>query len=281
MSQSSLIRPSLSRPSLSRSSLSRPSLSRPSLSRPSLSRPFFRRTNRNSSIITSSRLTQSIPLINFPPLHNLPHLDEITIPSSTEVIDVVYGNINFAYYVDMSNETSNEIPEMDRSDNIVFYFNNYFQGVQKARLRELIENRTGESGIYYECIQPNNMNPNNVVKNNPLFYLRKVSSISYFVPANEILTILNSNDKLYTLHNKIQDLASVVSQSVYDRQRLGNGSVVSASHCQPGQEGELYSLAVKPFRLETKGGKKFKTNKKSRKINKKTKKMNKKSKKIN
>jgi surface protein len=227
----------------------------------------------------TSRSTQSIPLITFPPLHDLPRLEEMTIPSSTEVIDVVYGDINFAYYVNMYNETTNEIPEMDRSDNIVFYVNNYFQGVQKSQLRELIENRTGESGLYYECRSPTgSLNPDNIIKNNPLFYLRKVSTISYFVPANEILTILDSNDKLYTLHNKMKDLASVVSQSIYDRHRLGDTlSGISASHCQPGQEGELYSLAVKPFRLETKGGKSKKRYKKSNKknIHKKTRKMHK------
>jgi surface protein len=244
----------------------------------------------------TSRSTQSIPLITFPPLHELPRLEEMTIPSSTEVIDVVYGDINFAYYVNMSNETTDEIPEMDRSDNIVFYVNNSFQGVQKSRLRELIENRTGDSGLYYECRKPDSMNPDNIIKNNPLFYLQKVSSISYFVPANEILTILDSNDKLYTLHNKMHDLASVVSQSIYDRHRLGDTqSGISASHCQTGQEGELYSLAVKPFSLNLKrtseqseenenpkkktkiGGKKLKkTNKKYRKINKKSRKMKKK-----
>jgi len=238
----------------------------------------WREVSNQSFILNSrpiSRSRQSIPLITFPSLHELPRLEEMTIPSSTEVMDVVYGDINFAYYVNMSNETTDEIPDMDRSDNIVFYVNNSFQGVQKSRLRELIENRTGESGLYYECRQSTgSLNPDNIIKNNPLFYLRKVSTMSYFVPANEILIILDSNDKLYTLHNKMHDLVSVVSQSIYDRHRLGDTqSGVSAAHCQPGQEGELYSLAVKPFRLETKGGKSKKRYKKN--IRKKTRKMHK------
>jgi hypothetical protein len=150
---------------------------------------------------------------------------------------------------------------------IVFLFQNNYYGIDKETIRNLLKDTTGNSPIFYECLEPDTLREGNVVKTNPLFNLHKIGIPASFVRLSEINTILNdSSHQVYSIEKTepVKKFASTVSKGYYD-----TGNAVSAAHCQTGQEGFLYKISIQNYQITETGGKR-----KTRKINKtKTKKI--------
>ena len=157
----------------------------------------------------------------------------------------------------------------DKTDLIVFKLGENFY----LSKRSLFNNRLINNSTLYECNtvttghKPTKEMVNQDVK---LFNIKKIG-----VPSNAILFkylsfILNKKYNMFVIEDTDKRAISVVSKYIYDS--LGTSSivsVVSAAHCQEGQDTQIAKLKIinYTFTKEISGGKKIKKNNKKTKKN--------------
>jgi hypothetical protein len=156
------------------------------------------------------------------------------------------------------------IISQDKSDLIVFKLGENFYLLK----RSILGNRLVNNSTLYECNtittghKPTKEMVNPDVK---LFNIKKIG-----IPSNPILfkyisLILNKRYNMFLIEDTDKRAVSVVSKYIYDT--LGTQaivSVVSAAHCQEGQDTQIAKLKIinYTFTQETMGGKKYKKYKK-------------------
>lgn len=180
----------------------------------------------------------------------------------------------------MDNQKISDYIQEDKKENVVILYNNkYF-----LTTRAIIEQQE-EDALVYECLEGDKKRYENIVGNLPLYNLKKIGiNISndnavgiepeyiYMDGIDELLT--SSDDWPYYAIIPLPDkmLVSVISKNEALKIGTGQGSGVSALHCQAGQGG-LTGILVKAYPSnQVFGGKKNKkTLKKRRKQNPKRK----------
>jgi hypothetical protein len=126
-------------------------------------------------------------------------------------------------------------------DNLIFIFANNYYGIDANQIIPLMvdKRKSGNSAIYYECLESDSLRPENIVKDKPLFYLNKIGVHSGFVPKDEMTAVIKSSSSIFVVEKVVPEkrFASVVSKNYFDTQ-----DAASASHCQTGQEGFMYRI---------------------------------------
>ncbi|MDA7495351.1 hypothetical protein N8459_02470 [Nitrosopumilus sp.] len=161
------------------------------------------------------------------------------------------------------NEEFKENPD----DYIIFIVNNAYYFSTKQIIRKAIHDR---ENIRYECLALKTMRPENIVRENPIIQVRSFGLPVQYIYLGELLTLLDLPNHIYKINKTNKELASTVSQTVLD-----GGSQLSASHCQGGQGGFIYSLEICNDNNDNNdnmkniiGGKRTKKSRKSKKSNK-------------
>jgi hypothetical protein len=97
-----------------------------------------------------------------------------------------------------------------------------------------------EDGLRYQCKKANSsLNPTNIIKNPVLFNLKSIGLYG-FCNADDIKKIINNSDDKYYVLKKNGIIESVVTKKLLDNS--GQYGLMSASHCQEGQGGILYTI---------------------------------------
>jgi len=165
------------------------------------------------------------------------------------------------------------IISQDKTDLIVFKLGENFY----LSKRSILGNRLINNSTFYECNRVTTGHKPTKEMVNPdvqLFNIKKIG-----IPSNPILFkylsfILNKKYNMFEIVDTDKRAVSVVSKYIYDS--LGTQSivsVVSAAHCQEGQDTQIAKLKIinYTFTHETIGGKKYKRYNKKTKKNKKRK----------
>lgn len=117
-------------------------------------------------------------------------------------------------------------------NNIVFVFGEVTLIIDKTRILT--------DDTFYECkVDNGRWHPatDNVVDEAELIHVRKLGG-NGFIRLEDIENIMDSDNNVF-LMDEDRRISSVVSKSVYE-----GGNMVSAMHCQPGNEDTLYKMAA-------------------------------------
>lgn len=97
-----------------------------------------------------------------------------------------------------------------------------------------------QSNVFYECKEANSrlmQDPENVVSSVELFNGRTIGVMSGYLMASELRAAMEIPSRIVKVE-RLRSIPSVISRAVF----RDGASLVSASHCQPGQEGSVASL---------------------------------------
>jgi ankyrin repeat protein len=123
-------------------------------------------------------------------------------------------------------------------DNIVIVYdkNRYF-----FTTRETIMNQIQDATLF-PCKVADTMRPENIVRNKPLYNLKKIGFVNVF-PCDMKKFFENLDCQLFAVINTNEKYPSFVSDDVLNR----SGSYVSSAHCQAGLESKIsYMIAAVP-----------------------------------
>ena len=161
------------------------------------------------------------------------------IDRNETALDIIEGDVEMNEYL-----TSEE-----GYDSIAFLFQKSYYIINKSNLLQMISSKTGkekkDNAIVYECKEAGTQRPENIVDNMPLLKIAAIGlPINYsYIPIQYIQDVLrntsrNLKDRMYEFVRTSKKIQSTVSyQVLYGLTRL-----VSASHCQEGQGGDIYIL---------------------------------------
>jgi ankyrin repeat protein len=188
----------------------------------------------------------------------------------------------------MENENIIKYLEEDKEDNIAI---RYLNKIYLSK-RSIVQQQKKEATVF-ECLEANKKIPSNIVKNLPLYNIKKIGiNISSdtavgiepeYIYMNGIENILQTTDfekNIFSIIPLDKILVSVISLEELDK--IGTGfSGISALHCQAGQNALAgIIISAEPIRLGGKTMKRRKGNKKTLKKNLKKKTLKKNLKKI-
>ena len=120
-------------------------------------------------------------------------------------------------------------------DNMIVISGNSHYALTKDTIRMQIGNT---SNIVFECIQPNTLREENIVRSAKYLRCNSLGLPGDFIDLKLIELVLQSKHQIYEIKKTSKKLSSVVSDAVLNY----NGSHVSASHCQEGQGGNVYEF---------------------------------------
>ena len=129
---------------------------------------------------------------------------------------------------------------------VVFYDSNIHQSIKIGLDIENVENamNTQENYIVYECINPDTMTPNNIVKNTPYFDIKKLCGFGDLVELKEMMYVLefinakHTKNNIFIFRKTDKQLKTTVSDDVLNNRT----NYISARHCQKGQSADVYAL---------------------------------------
>ena len=147
-------------------------------------------------------------------------------------------------------------------NNILFQFQNHYYPSSK----DTINHQITPTNMVYECKEPNTLRPENIIKEAPLFRLQSLALPVQYIYLCQINALLDSTAQVYKikLSSPEKNLASVVSKEVLD-----GGTYVSASHCQDGQGGKVYTIEIADYVVSDPVGGKKKSKRRKHSTNKK------------
>ena len=158
---------------------------------------------------------------------------EININSDATYEDPLEGEVNIQSYL-------NE----DKSNNIVFCINNFFFTSTKDILKRSIDLSDKGNAIVFICDKVYersfNITKDLLRDETPYFRLRAIGPFGGIVPAEQIKSIVNSNEQYFLITDTGDKAPSVASYSVY----AAGGELASASHCQEGQNETIYKIDI-------------------------------------
>ena len=125
----------------------------------------------------------------------------------------------------------------ETNDNLAIYFINKWTLISRSQIEQLINLKKQDNAIVYECLVPNTMRPENLVKTKSYMNLRSISLYGY-VLVSELKMVVNSTHQYFRLEGMKKELNAVVSDAVLNH----GSSYISAMHCQEGQEGKVYQI---------------------------------------
>jgi len=173
-----------------------------------------------------------------------------------------------------------EYLEEDKKDNIAVLYN----GKTYLTSRSIIEQQEDDA-LVYECLQADKKKFTNIVGNLPLYNIKKIgldissdnavgTEAEYIYMGGMDSLLLDTDWQLYAIIPLVdKQLVSVISLNEAQKVGTGQGSGLSALHCQAGQGG-LAGIIVKAEPAST-GGKRRKGTMKKRKLGKHRKSMKK------
>lgn len=139
--------------------------------------------------------------------------------------------VNFEDPIMLTNEKINieEYIEEDKNNIVIVYNkNNYF-----FTNRDTINNQKDDA-IVYPCLEPDTMREGNILRQRPLYDLKKIGFVgAYFCDIKDFID--NKKHQLFAIINTEEKYPSFVSDEVLNR----SGTVVSALHCQAGQDSKV------------------------------------------
>jgi hypothetical protein len=159
----------------------------------------------------------------------LNHIGNTTNKTKINEIVINKNLYNFTYDFIQREEIKDINSYLQDKDNIIFY--------EKNTTHSFVSNKTflnlDNNNIFYECYNTDTLKLDNINKKIQLFNLRNISSLSYYIPIYLMHLIKYGKKQEFIIMNSGIKLNSVISYSALN----GNTSLVSASHCQTGQDG--------------------------------------------
>jgi ankyrin repeat protein len=132
--------------------------------------------------------------------------------------------------IELSEEDVNieDYIEQDKDNIVIVYNKNSYYLTKRS-----IINKQIKDALIYPCLKPNTLRPENILRNKPLYDLKKIGFV-YGYPCVINIFLNNPDSQLFALINTNETYPSFVSHDV-----LNGGTMVSALHCQSGQESKI------------------------------------------
>ncbi len=125
---------------------------------------------------------------------------------------------------------------------IVFYVNKKFYCLSASSMMDLMKD---PQNITYECLREGSMA--NINRSVPYFSINKMGiETRGAVPFFHLWTAMHSKNRTYELVNTKRRLISTASHAVL----YNNENLVSAAHCQAGQDADVFELRIMPVDKE-------------------------------
>ena len=161
----------------------------------------------------------------------VPNSEHCDITMDTLLIDFLNGDATLRDYINENAMDPNTVFLKCNRDYIVLDLTRVQNEINKYGI--------DNSVIVYECIAVGGLKDSNTILNKPLFKLGEYTgSTRYYTPLNQIQHIINhSEHKFWECYNSGIKINSVVSHSI-----KSGATRVCGSHCQDGQDGELFHI---------------------------------------
>jgi hypothetical protein len=158
--------------------------------------------------------------------------DPIVLRPTTQIFDFIEGEIDYS--------------AVPKKNIILFQNENELRTVE----RDFLLHSTESNSIVYECKEIHKLfydfTEEQLLDKIPYFRLRTLGFYGV-VPLDEIISVIRGKNKIYRIVETPKKLLTVISHNVlYEK-----GDVVSASHCQDGQEDTVYSIEIVTRKIET------------------------------
>jgi uncharacterized protein YjbI with pentapeptide repeats len=138
----------------------------------------------------------------------------------------------------------------ENTDDVAFFFRKHYYIASRENILRMIsdstENEKKDNSIVYECIEPDSMNPKNIIKNAPLVKLASLGlhENGVYIDIKELQLILDETrrhvkNRIYELIPTEEVVKSVVSYQVLNHL---TDDWYGASHCQKGQSGTIFKI---------------------------------------